>query len=88
MSDGYLFHSLEGLGAGCDVVDRVEDLGAVVSKTAGIADAYYDSFKNDKTLLVFECLAGNFLRPNGAFAVFAVVAVRTLLSALHGFHKQ
>ena len=88
MSNRYFFDTLEGLGARCDVVDRVKDFGAVVSNTAGIADAYYNAFEDNKTLLVLEGLTSNFLRTNGALAVFTLIAVRVLFSALRGFHKQ
>jgi len=82
------FDTLEGFGAGGDVMDRVEDLGAVVSIATAIADSDYDSFKDDKSLLVLECFASNFLGPNGPLTVFALITVRTLFSALRGFHKQ
>ena len=88
MSDRYLFNAFEGLGAGCDVMDGVEDFGAVITNTTGIADAYYDSFENDKALLVLEGLTSNSLGPNSAFAVLAPIAVRILFSALRGFHRQ
>lgn len=88
MSNGYFFNTLERLGAGSDVVDRMEDLGAVVSNTAGITDPYYNAFENDKSLLMLEGLTGNFLRANGPFAVFAPITVRILFSALRGFHKR
>jgi hypothetical protein len=88
VSDRYFFNSLERFGTGGDVMDRVKDLGAVISQPAGIANSHYDSLENDESLLVLECLAGNFLRPNGALAVFARITVRTSFSALRGFHKQ
>ena len=88
MSNRYFFNPLERLGAGCDVVDRVKDLGAVVSNTAGIADPYYNALENDKALLVFEGLTSNFLRANSTLAVFAPITVRILFSALRGFHKR
>jgi len=88
MSNRYFFNTLEGLGARRDVMDRVENLGTVVSNTAGITDPYYNAFENDKALLVLEGLTSNFLRANGTLAVFAPITVRILFSALRGFHKR
>ena len=88
MRNGYFFNPLKGLRAGCNVVDGVGDLGAIVANAAGITDADDDSFENDKTLLVLEGFTSNFLRPNSALAVFAPIAVRILFSELRGFHKQ
>ena len=88
MSNRNFFDTLEGFRAGGDVVHRVEDLGAVVSNTAGIANSNYDAFENDKALLMFEGFTSNFLGTNRALAVFTPVTVRILFSALRGFHKQ
>ena len=87
MRDRYLFNPLIRLGSSGDVVDRVENFGAVVSNSACITDADYNSFENDKTLLVLEGFAGDLLSPNGALAVLTPIAVRILFSALRGFHK-
>ncbi|HET9478448.1 MAG TPA: hypothetical protein VFO72_03845 [Pyrinomonadaceae bacterium] len=88
MRNGDFFDALEGLRAGCDVMDRVEDLGAVISTAAGIADSDYDSFKDNKSVLVLERFPSNLFGPNGPLAVFALVTVRTLLVRFADFIKQ
>ena len=88
MGNWYFFDTLERLGARCDVVDCVKDLGAVVSNTAGIAHSNHNAFENDEALLVLECLTSNFLGANGTLAMFTPISVRILFSALRGFHKQ
>ena len=88
MSNRYLFNPLERLGAGCNVMHSVEDFGAVVSNPAVIANSHYNAFENYEAFLVLERFPSNFLRANDALAVLALITVRTLFSALRGFHKQ
>lgn len=80
MRNRNLFHALEGLGARSDIVDSVKNLGAVVSRSAGIANTYENFFENDKTLFVLKGLAVDFLRPHGALAVLAWVIVGSIFS--------
>ena len=67
--DGDLFDAIERFCAGGDVMHGVKNLGAVISRTALIADAHYDAFKNNKSLLVLERLASHFLGTDSAVAV-------------------
>ena len=60
----------------------VKNLSAVIPRATFIANAYYDSFKNDEPLLVLERLSGNFFGANSAVAVLTRVAVRSFISGI------
>jgi hypothetical protein len=63
-------------------VHGVEDLGAVVSNAADVANSHYYAFENYEALLVLECLPSHLLGPDNALAVFTLIAVRVMFSAL------
>ncbi len=58
--DWDFFYAIEGFCACRNVVDGVKYLGAVVTHSASVADAYSDSLKYDETLFVLERFAVDF----------------------------
>ena len=61
MCDRNLFHALEGFGACGNIVDGVKNFGAVVSRSAGIANTYDNVFEDNETLFVLKGLPVNLL---------------------------
>lgn len=53
----------------------MNDVGGVVTITAGIADADGDIFKNDGRVLMLERFTGNCSRSNDARAVFELISI-------------
>lgn len=82
MRDRDLLNAVKWRCTSRDVMHGVKDVGAVVSRTTLIADAYYDAFENDEALLVLKRLSSNFPGPNGTVAVFTRVPVRSFLSGI------
>src|SRR5882724_6461395 len=78
MSDRNLLDSLEGLSPVGNVIYGMENVGAVIPRSAGVANTDHDIFKDDESFLVLESLALHLLRAHGAFAVFAAIAVHGL----------
>jgi len=50
-------------------MNGVENLCAVISRSAGITNTYYNLFEDNKTFFVLEGLPVNSLWSNGAIAV-------------------
>jgi len=82
MRNGDLFDALERFCTGGDVVDGVQDLGAVVTKSTRITDANRNSFEDDKPFLMFEGLTVDFFSANGTLTMFAQITVAIVLSGI------
>jgi hypothetical protein len=71
MSNRHLYRPLRSLGPGCQVVNRVENVCAIIAVPASIADPNRDIFQYNETALVLECLSFDPLGPNRSITVFA-----------------
>ena len=67
---------------GGDLINGVKDIGAVISTSTGVTNANDNVIKDDVSVLMTKNLPLNFLRSNCSFAVFALIAVHTVLKAL------
>ena len=56
----------------------MEDVGAVIPRSAGVAHTDQNIFKDYESLLMLEGLALHLLRAHGSVAVFASIAVHGL----------
>ena len=63
-------------------MDSVKNVGAVIPCAANIADADDNVLKDDKSFLVLEGLALDFLGANGSPAVLATITVRRIVIGL------
>ncbi|HEY5074916.1 MAG TPA: hypothetical protein VII34_09480 [Pyrinomonadaceae bacterium] len=77
MSDWDLFDSLEGFCSVGNIIHGVKDVGAVISRSASVANTDHNIFKDYESLLMLESFALHLLWAHGAFAVFAVMAVHS-----------
>ena len=78
MSHWNLFRSFIGLGASSYVVYGMEDFGAVIPASAGVANPNDDVFEDNESSLVFECFSLNILRPDYSYTVLTLVSVHGL----------
>ncbi len=62
-------------------MNGVKDIGAVISTSACVTNANDNVLKDDESVLMTKTLPLNFLRSNGSFAVFALIAVHTVVKA-------
>ena len=77
-----MFESIERLRTRCDVVNCMKNLCAVVTRPTVIANADGYPLEDYETLFVLKSLAVDLLWSNGSVAVFARVAVRSLISGI------
>ena len=81
MSHRNLFRSLKRLNPRGDIMNGVQEIRAVISVPAFIADSDNDILKNDESILVLERLALYFLRLNFPFAILALIAIHKFYSS-------
>ena len=77
-----MFQSIERFCACCDVVNCMEYLCAVITRSTIIANADRYALEDYEALLVLKGLSIDLLWSNGSVAVFARVAVRRLVSGI------
>lgn len=65
-----------------DVVDCMEYLSAVITRSTIIANADRYTLEDYESLLVLKSLSVDFLGSNGPIAVFTRVAVKSLVSGI------
>ena len=81
MSHGNLFCSLKRFDSRGDIMNGVQEVGAVISVPAFIADSDNDILQNDESILMLECLALYLLRSNFPFAIFTLIAIHRIYSS-------
>ena len=74
--------AIKRLCAGCDVVDGVKYLGAVVPQSTRVTHTDSDSFKYDEALLMLECLLIDLFRSDSTLTVLAHITVWRFLSGI------
>ena len=72
MRDGNLLDSLEGFCSVGNIIYGVKDVGAVIPRSASVANTDHNIFKDYESLLMLESFALHLLWAHGAFAVMAV----------------
>ena len=70
-----LFGSLKRLNSRGDIMNGVQQVRAVISVPAFIADSDNDILQNDESILMLECLALYLLQSNFPFAILALIAI-------------
>ena len=75
------------LCTGCDVVDGMKYLGAVIAHSTRVAHTDCNSLKYDEALLVLKCLLIDLFRTHRTLTMLTHIAVWRLLSGICWRHR-